>query len=352
MAGESGRKVTLREVAELADVSLATVYRVARGATHVTPEIHERVTTAAASLGVDLSRSSKFRVIAFLLCNRELHQRFDFNSHILLGADSYCAAREWSMLFHRLVYPREVCPQDLHLPTILQRRDIISGIIVSGMIFPNLLERLHDSGMPYCVMGNNVSGEWRPSEHNVIWFDDISGSLEMTSFLQSLGHRNIWFVGNCNFPWHARRYKGYERGMLDAGLTPRLSTSHADADSDIGYLATKSILAKSEPVSAILAGSDAIAEGVYRALRDFRLRIPEDVSVAGFNDTEARLLHPPLTTIRVFSDEIGKQMAELVLRHAAGPGLPPEHFTVPTELVKRQSCQLFSGVEVKLQAAK
>ena len=87
-------------------------------------------------------------------------------------------------------------------------------------------------------------------------------------------------------------------------------------------------------------------------MRDFGLRAPEDVSVAGFNDTEARFLHPPLTTVRVFTDEIGRQMAELVLCHAAELGLPLEHFTVPTQLVQRQSCQLSSGVEVKLQAAK
>jgi len=340
MADESGgSKVAHREVAELAKVSLATVYRVARGTANVTPETQQRVRTAAARLGVHLSRIGKFRVIAFVLCNRELTQRFHFHSHILLGADSYCAAREWSMLFHRLVYPRDVRPQDLHLPRILQRRDIISGIIVSGMIFSNLLDLLHSRRMTYCVLGNNVLGEWQPSEHNVIWFDDISGCVEMTRYLQSLGHRDIWFVGNCDFPWGARRHKGYERGMLDAGLTPRLSTTHADQDPEIGYLATKSILAGGEPVSAILAGSDAIAEGVYNALRDFRLRVPEDVSVAGFNYIEAALLHPPLTTMRVFSEEIGKQMAELLLKHAAEPSLPPEHFTVPTQLVKRESCQ-------------
>jgi len=62
------------------------------------------------------------------------------------------------------------------------------------------------------------------------------------------------------------------------------------------------------------------------------------------HDTEARFLHLPLTTVRVFTEEIGKQqMAELVLRHVAEPGLPSEHFSVPTQLVKRQSCQLSSG---------
>jgi hypothetical protein len=62
------------------------------------------------------------------------------------------------------------------------------------------------------------------------------------------------------------------------------------------------------------------------------------------HDTEARFLHPALTTVRVFTEEIGKQqMAELVLRQVAEPGLPSEHFSVPTQLVKRQSCQLSSG---------
>ena len=67
-----------------------------------------------------------------------------------------------------------------------------------------------------------------------------------------------------------------------------------------------------EPVTAVLAGSDQIARGVYEALNQAGLRIPDDICVAGFNDTEALLMNPPLTSVREFPEELGKHLADLV----------------------------------------
>jgi len=87
------------------------------------------------------------------------------------------------------------------------------------------------------------------------------------------------------------------------------------------------------------AGDDQVAQGAYKALRDFHLRIPDDVSVTGHNDIEAAMLHPPLTTVRVFAEQVGKHLAELVLKRIECPTLPSQQFTIPTRLVKRESCQ-------------
>jgi len=78
---------------------------------------------------------------------------------------------------------------------------------------------------------------------------------------------------------------------------------------------------------------------VYKALRDSGLRIPEDVSVCGCNDTVGSWGHPPLTTIREFPEQLGKQLAEVVLNRIASPSLEPQRVTVPTELIKRDSCR-------------
>ena len=98
---------------------------------------------------------------------------------------------------------------------------------------------------------------------------------------------------------------GYRRAMGGAGLVPRIGELHSP-ERQMGYYCTKSILARGEPVSAIFAGSDPAAQGVYQALSEAGLRVPEDVSVAGFNDTEGSILHPPLTTARFFARADGR----------------------------------------------
>jgi DNA-binding LacI/PurR family transcriptional regulator len=160
----------------------------------------------------------------------------------------------------------------------------------------------------------------------------------LTQYLQSLGHRHIGFVGNCQLPWFARRYRGYERAMEEGGMNPQRSEFNSRDSEEMGYLATKLILQQTVPPTAIFAGDDAAARGAYKAAMDRGLRIPDDLSVAGFNDTEAAALHPPLTSVHVFTDEVGKQLAELLLKSIARPDIPVRSITLPTQLVKRESC--------------
>lgn len=127
--------------------------------------------------------------------------------------------------------------------------------------------------------------------------------------------------------------------MEEAGLDACLSEVNSDDDEEMGYVATKLLLQRSDPVTAIFAGDDAAARGAYKAVKDSGLSIPEDISIIGFNDTaEASALHPPLTSVRVFPEQIGKQLAELLLRRISRPDLPSQLTTLPTQLVRRESC--------------
>jgi DNA-binding LacI/PurR family transcriptional regulator len=336
----------LQTIARRAGVSVATVSRVSTGRARVSREISEKVRRAAGELGIELNKRPS-RVLGFILSNREmLHP---FHSHILLGAEAFASAAEWNMLFLTLRYPSTSAYKDLSLPPIIRRRDVVGGFIVAGTNSRNLLDLLRREELPFAVLGNNVIGDWRPAEYDVVWFDDIQGTFESTRYLQALGHTQIWYIGNVRLPWLARRYEGYSRAMREAGLTPRLSTSDSERSSEIGYIATRSLLARNEPVTAILAGSDPIVEGVYKALRDCGLGVPEDVSVVGFDDVEAALLHPPLTTCRVFTAEVGRKLVELVLRRIEDPVAAPQQVTLPTQLVKRESCQALQRVTSEAQ---
>jgi DNA-binding LacI/PurR family transcriptional regulator len=124
--------------------------------------------------------------------------------------------------------------------------------------------------------------------------------------------------------------------MKDADLVPRFKEIHSE-DRELGYLGVKSLLASGERPTALFVGTDQAAAGVYQALQESGIRIPDDMSVAGFNDTIGDVLHPGLTSVREFPRELGTHLAEFTLRRIHEPNLPPQQLLLPTELIRRES---------------
>jgi DNA-binding LacI/PurR family transcriptional regulator len=346
-------KLGLREIASAAKVSIATVSRVLNGNSRVDPAIRKSVLAAAAELDIDLSQRNKTKALAFLLSNRPMQHAF--HSAILLGAEAYCASHNWEMIFQASNYPSQVLGKEFQLPKVVQRHDIIRGVILAGTNSSDLLDLLTYKDVPFVVLGNNVMGEVENPQYDVVFSDDIQGGRDITRYLLGLGHRHIWFVGNIRLPWFARCFEGYRRAMEEAGLPPRCSTIDSEDETDIGYLGTKSLLAKGEPVTAIFAGNDPTAHGVYKGLRDSGLDIPGDISVVGCDDTVGSWLYPALTTIREFPEQLGKQMVELLVNRITNPSQERQQVTLPTELIKRDSCRPISlsenGAGARLQSA-
>jgi DNA-binding LacI/PurR family transcriptional regulator len=330
-------KVRIQDVARAAGLSNATVSRVLNGSERVRPSLHERVIKAALKLGFDLERRNDSRIVAFLLSNRAvLHP---FHSAVLVGAEAHCAANDFGVLFLPLQYSPKLPWRELHIPRLLQNRRVVRGVIAAGTNSQNLLDAVTDRRLPIVCLGNNIVGDWHNEKYSVVYFDDIGGAQEATSYLQSLGHRDIWYLGNCQRTWFARRCEGYRRAMEEAGLSPLIRDLNVDNAEDLGYLATKSILSEARPITAIFAGDDTTARGAYRALADHGLKIPSDISVIGVNDTiEASSLIPPLTSVRVFTEQLGRQMAELLLKQISRLDVKPQAVTLPTRLIRRESC--------------
>jgi DNA-binding LacI/PurR family transcriptional regulator len=332
-------KSTLNAIAQLAKVSPATVSRVINRSTRVSPEVEERVRLAAEKLGLDLQGRRSTRLIAYLLSNRSLLH--PFHSQVLLAAEAHCAAQDYNLLLFPLHYSGSQDWAHLHVPRVLKRADVIDGFIVAGVNHQNLLDFLTDTRLPFAVLGDTVQGEWKSAAYDTVSVDDTSGGYELTRHMQSLGHTKIAFVANNRLAWFQRRCEGYRRAMTEAGLDPLISHIDSDDEHEVGFVATKKILAQQAgAIDAIFGGSDATCHGIYAALREARLNVPGDISVCGFNDTtEATLLYPPLTSVRVFPEQIGRQLAELVLARISKPPGPPQHRVIPTQVVKRESCR-------------
>lgn len=336
------KKTSFQELARRAKVSNATVSRIARGNVNVDPAIRARVRMAAEELGIDLEqrRNEKSTIIAFILGNRNvLHS---FQARVLSGAENYCSSQNRELLFLSLRYSPTVPSREFHLPQILSQRTLVRAVILGGTNSVNMLTALREREIPFSVLGNNVLGQWTPGEYDAVYSDDIQGAFELTRYLIDEGHSDIWFIGDSELPWYARCAKGYRECMIQAGLQPRFSEIHS-CDRELGYLAMRSILSRREPVSAVIAGSDQIARGVYEALNHAGIRIPDDISVAGFNDSEGSFMHPTLTSVQEYPEELGKHLAEFVMRRTQEPDREPQQLTIPTRVVVRESTRTRSA---------
>jgi LacI family transcriptional regulator len=168
--------------------------------------------------------------------------------------------------------------------------------------------------------------------------DDIAGAHEMTRHLVVLGHRRIAFLESRWFA-SARMQQGFRSAMEEAGLEPVVVQSDSDDEHDSGFIAARRLLAQPSRPTAVFCYSDTAAHGVYEAARACGLRVPDDVSVAGFGDRpEATTMMPALTTVWGYPDQVGRRLAEMLLQRLANPAAPPQSFLLPTRLISRASC--------------
>lgn len=137
------------------------------------------------------------------------------------------------------------------------------------------------------------------------------------------------------------RLAGYEAALKDAGIPvdPQFVCEGNFLQSQ-GYQCTQTLLDLAEPPTAIFASNDVMAFGVMEAARERGLRLPEDLSIIGFDDIpQAAHVHPLLTTVRQPLEEMGRAAALLLLQYIAHPDAAIERIKLPTELIIRQSCQ-------------
>jgi LacI family transcriptional regulator len=192
--------------------------------------------------------------------------------------------------------------------------------------------------IPFVAIGDrNEPTTTFPTVGSTIWL----GGYTATEYLISLGHRRIGII---TFPLHLTtsraRLAGYREALERAGvpIDPALICEGSYLLGD-GVEQTKHLLDLPNPPTAIFAGNDAQAAGVYQVLYERNIRVPEDISVIGFDDVMyTAQMSPPLTTIRQPLAEIGKMAVNMLLRRIAGEQLDSNHVELSTSLVVRKSC--------------
>ncbi|HYA23043.1 MAG TPA: LacI family DNA-binding transcriptional regulator [Terriglobales bacterium] len=335
---------SIKDIARLARVSVSTVSRVLNHHPDASPEAREKVAKAVELLKYrPNSRARQLakktaETICLVLSNREVINAF--HARILMGVERYAKARGRNLIFVRMDYSPETAVDELALPAVIMERSAIDGLIVAGTNHLNLIEALRGLEIPFVVFSNNLSARSGVDNLHSVGFDSEDGTRQATEYLLGLHHRNIWCIADISIPWYARCYQGYAEGMRQAGLEPkRVNRAQGNSPFRYGKECAAWLLDQKLPVTAIVGGDDEIALGVLATMRERGIRVPEHLSVVGFDDLEElQYCRPALTTVRVDREKVGEELAKLLFERLETPSMPPVQRLLPTQLVVRETC--------------
>jgi LacI family transcriptional regulator len=325
------RRPTIRDVAEQAGVSIATVSRVLNDRADVSVETRERVREIARSVGYTADPAARglvtqrTQLVAVVVGANAGHRDLSllFFGHVLAAISRRLAKGGYDAL---LLQPLEV---GLH-----HRFDAAILIGVDGN--DPLVTDMWVRSLPYVGVDVRVGGR----RNAFVGSDHAAGVRLALAHLYELGHRRIAHIaGARNTVAGAGRIAAFQREARVLGLDlPEAYVREADFSSAGGYRAMSELLALDERPTGVVAASDLMALAALQAIRDAGLEPGRDVAVVGFDDLEAAALaHPPLTTIRQDRERLGTLAAERAIELIEHPDTRPPDTILPVELVVRAS---------------
>ncbi len=337
----SGKNVTIHEVAAAAGISYGTVSRVINNAPYVKPETRQRVEEAMQRLGYTVDRRARSlaggqsHVLAVLVPDLGT----GYIGEIIRGIDAEVELAQYDLLLYTT--HREAAKESSYVATIA--RGLADGLL---LVLPSDLEgvagRLRQIEFPFVLVDYQGVEENVPAVCATNW----QGAYNATEYLIGLGHRRIGCItGNMEMNSARQRLEGYQ-----ARCAPTISPPNprwfgtASSTSPKPTRPRSALLALSDPPTAIFASNDHMAIAAIDALRDKGLRVPEDMSVVGFDGIpQAGQVHPPLTTVSQPLAKMGRVATQMLLDQLADPGKPARRIELPTELIIRGSCRPRGG---------
>lgn len=307
--------ITLKDIAEELNVSINTVSRALRDMPDIGQETTNLVKETAQRLGyrknlaassLKTARSMMLGIVVPDICNPVF-------SYMYKGIERICKETNYTlMLGNSNGDPDKEC-------TVLENMldHGVDGIfLVPGMKDSRVLERIKNAEIPYVILQRRFPG----IDANIVQSNDYEGGYLAAKHLCQLGHRSFLYISAPMYISSAKdRYEGFRACLEEEGISPSaMEVLECDSTKTGGYEAAKMWLAQRKNVmetstTAIFCFSDYVAYGVYAALTEAQLRVPEDISVIGYDNNEySDMTDPPLTTVDIFPYEIGKRSAKIM----------------------------------------
>lgn len=338
----TSKRVTSQDVADRAGVSRTTVSFVLNNAhiDNVSEATRRRVRQVARELGYvphAAARSlagGRTGTLGLIVNDARIISVDVFVPLMLHGLYDICRERNYRLLLETAEFddPRRAYEQLVHA------KQIDGLVVLNPMPDDRELYSLVDSGYPVAIVDQFP----HPKSLLVGAHAQPLTVYQTTSHLVALGHRQIAFIHfmPVREPELDGRYAGYRDALQDADIeVDQRLVRFAAFDAASGYEEMHALLAAGVEVRALVAGNDTIAIGAMAAIREAGLRVPDDIAVIGHDDIPvARYTTPPLSTVRVPAEEIGRQCGELVIRMVNGERVEPRTVTLRPEVIVRESC--------------
>jgi DNA-binding LacI/PurR family transcriptional regulator len=330
------RPATMKDIARKAGVNQSTVSRVLGGRRDVSISagVRRRILRTARALdyhhnlsAVALRTGSTKTVMVVVSDITDL-----YFSAIISGIQEVLINEGYSLVLHSLAH----AGPPGRLPSFLHRYRLDGALMLGappGMTDQSI-SMLADRGVPFILVGHSVADGSVPS----VTVDNLSGGQLAAKHLWGLGHRKIAVMrGLRKLPDTMERVRGFRREIGRAPSADIRFFPCISRQMESGYTLTGRLLATWRP-TAIFCMNDATAIGSIRAITERGLRVPEDVSLVGFDDGEyAEFSSPPLTTLRQPRAEMGRESARQLVRCMKKPGALAVPLVLPVQLVVRRS---------------
>ncbi len=322
---------TIVDVANSAGVSIKTVSRVINREPRVTALTREKVLKAIEDLGYQRNmfarglRADKSLVLGLLYENPQ----GDYPSDILHGALSHCRESGYHLQVE-VLRGREMAAQTVRFLTETR----LDGALLTPPVCDNqaVLEALERFDVPFVRISPNKPR----TEERYIAIDDMSAGEALVDYLAALGHRRIGFIKG--LPGHSAtrlRHAGYRRALARCGAPydPALVVN-GRFDFESGVAGAARLMTLPEPPTAIFASNDETAAGAISWAHDNGVRVPEDLSICGFDGgTISRVVWPHLTTVRQPIRDLGKEAVRTLIEFSASGDRKTAPLILPFELV-------------------
>jgi DNA-binding LacI/PurR family transcriptional regulator len=332
------RSVTIKDLAQAAGVSIATVSRVLNHQGNINEQLRLRVLQAASDLGYFKTakaarllatrgdRRSALKEIGFILTYDQEKEGplSSFWAHMLQGAEIEARQSEMHITYYGI--SPHLSPYELLAQIHAMQLD---GLLLVGPTRPEIVQAVQQAALPFVLVDNyqRIPGQ----QIDAVLSNNFEGCKEITSYLIKEGHRQIAFLGGYTAqppapPNHIytfeSRLEGYLAALHSAGLPiDDALIMHCNVNSRQHVAAACArLLATNATVSALVCVNDPTAAWALRALREQGYTIPDDISVVGFDDTEIAIhLTPPLTTMHVHQEEMGTQGVRTLIKRITHP---------------------------------
>ncbi len=333
---EKRKRITLNDVAKIARVSASTVSRALKNDRRISKEVSLYIKEVAAqieyipNITARSLKTGSTNTIGLLV--RDISD--EWSGALIPFIEKECTLLNYALLLSNADSSAE---REKYYLRVFQQRNT-EGILILTPLSSDQKEYIpYAESVPLVLVDTYLKNP----KINVVTVDHELGAYLSTSHLIQLGHRNIVFItGPLNIS-PSRSYKhGYKRALKERNIDfdERNFIATKIIDIDHGYQTMHSILRKNKSITAVATGSDLMAAGAMKAIRNEGLRIPQDISIVGYDDIPlSDLLTPPLTTIKQDREVLGKLAVKSLMGVIHNSAAEPEQIIIPPEIVIRKS---------------